>query len=106
MEGQPGRQAGWARILVQNAPILVENDRFATETAKFLLGAATLSVRNTAPSSVGSTQQAPHLCSRQQTPLVAPYRDPLFATADSSGGSTALSSVGATGGGEGYIEGI
>ena len=78
-----------------------KTDKFSTKTAKFLLGAATLSVHNTAPSSVGSTQQAPLLwwdygtllCSQQSTPLVGPQHRSLFATQHSPGRTIALFSV-------------
>ena len=89
--GQAARPAG-AKFSSRTPQFSSKTDRFSTETAKFLLGAATLSVRNTALASVGSTQEAPLLCSWQQTPLVGPHHAPLFATADSFGRTTSRSS--------------
>ena len=73
--GRPGRQAGWIQILVQNVPILVENEPIFDQIGQIPVGGRHI------------------VCSRHSTPLVGPQHSPLFATQHSSGGTTALSSV-------------
>ena len=93
-EGRPGRPAGWAQILVRNAPILVENGPIFDQIGRIPIGGRHIVCSqhsSTAASSVGSTQEAPLFCLRQQTPVVGPHHAALFATADSSGRTTSRS---------------
>ena len=100
--GRPARPAG---RLGPNSrperPILAKTDKFSTETPNIKIpvggGHITLSVRNTQHSPLSATQllwwNHSTLCLRHSIPLVGPQHSPLFATQNSSGRITALSSV-------------
>ena len=110
--GQAGRPAG-PKFSSKTPQFSSKTDRFSTETAKFtkfLLGAATLPVRNitlSSPLLAAHRRLRPSirdtaflwwdhstlLCSQHYIPLMGPQHSPLFATQHSSGGTTALSSV-------------
>ena len=100
LEGKAG-QAGWARILVQNAPILVKNgpsfDRNGQIHKIPVEGGHVVCSQHTALSCVRDTaflwwDHSTCLCSRHSILLVRPQHFPLFATQHSSDGTTAPSS--------------
>ena len=89
--GGKAGQAGWAKILAQDAPILIENGSIFDRSGPiYQIPVGGGHIVCSQHSNIATQQHSTLLCSRHSTPLVGPQHSPLFATQHSSDGTTAL----------------